>query len=106
AGGNLKQITNGRQDQYSVCSPDSRWVYYIEQGDRGKLARVSIDGGASQTISQLAISDSLFDVSPDGKLAAFGTIEHLGEHKEKLAVVTIDSGQSRLLDFERLRFGL
>jgi len=96
----------GRQDKFAVCSPDSRWVYYLEEGDQGKLARVSIAGGPLQTISNLAISDGLFDVSPDGKLAAFGTLEHTGEHKEKLALVATDSGQTKILDFERLRFGL
>jgi eukaryotic-like serine/threonine-protein kinase len=106
AGGNLQQVTNGRQDKNAVCSPDGRWVYYIQRGDEGKLARVSIDGGKSQVISQLPISDGLFDISPDGKLAAFGTLQHSGEHKEKLALVALDSGQARLLDFERLRFGL
>ncbi len=106
SGGNLKQITKGRQDQYPLCSPDSRWVYYVAKEDQGKLTRVSMDGGALQTISPLDISDSLFDVSPDGKLVAFGTLEHSGEHKEKLALVATDSGETKLLDFERLRFGL
>jgi Tol biopolymer transport system component len=106
AGGNLKQITQGRQDKYAVCSPDSRWVYYIDQGDETKLARIPIDGGSPKTISDLNISDSTFDISPDGKLAAFGTVQHSGEHKEKLALVATDSGQTRLVDFERLRFGL
>ena len=106
SGGNLRQITHGRQDKDAVCSPDSRWVYYIEQGDRSTLARVSIDGGSPQTLSDLDISDSVFDVSPDGKLVAFGTLEHSGEHKEKIALVATDSGQTKLLDFERLRFGL
>jgi serine/threonine protein kinase len=106
SGGNLRQLTRGRQDKYAVCSPDSRWVYYIGQGDQQALARVSIDGGAPQTVSNLDISDSMFDVSPDGKLAAFGTLEHSGEHKEKLALVATDSGRTKLVDFERLRFGL
>ena len=106
SGGNLRQITHGRQDKFAVCSPDSRWVYYIAQGDRQALARVSIDGGSPQTVSNLDISDGVFDVSPDGKLAAFGTLEHSGEHREKLALVATDSGQTKLLDFERLRFGL
>ena len=106
SGGNLRQITHGRQDKYAVCSPDSRWVYYIEQADRTTLSRVAIDGGSPQAISNLDISDSVFDVSPDGKLAAFGTLEHSGGHKEKLALVPTDSGQTKLVDFERLRFGL
>jgi serine/threonine protein kinase len=105
-GGDLKQITKGTQDQYPVCSPDSRWVYYVAKGNQGRLTRVSMDGGASQTVSDLNISESLFDISPDGKMAAFGTLQHAGEHKEKLVLVAVDSGQTKLVDFERLRFGL
>jgi serine/threonine protein kinase/Tol biopolymer transport system component len=106
SGGNLKQLTKGKRDHHAVCSADSRWVYYIEQGDEGRLARVSIDGGPSQPTSDLPISESAFDLSPDGKLAAFATLEHSGEHKEKLAVVATDSGQSKLMEFERPLFGL
>ena len=106
SGGNLKQLTNGKNDNHSVCSSDSRWVYYIEQRDEGNLARVPIDGGRSQPISDLPISDSSFDLSPDGKLAAFATLDHVDEHKDKLVLVDIDSGKARLLEFERLRFGL
>jgi serine/threonine protein kinase len=107
AGSNLKQLTAGKRDHHAACSSDSRWVYYIEQKDEGKLVRTSIDGGASQPVSTLPISmDGTFDLSPDGKLAVFATLEHSGEHKEKLAVITTDSGQARLVDFERPRFGL
>jgi serine/threonine protein kinase len=105
SGGNLMQLTRGNHDHNSVCSPDSRWVYYIEQKDEEKLDRVPINGGASQTISELPISDSVFDISPDGKLAAFATLEHSGEHKEKLALVATDSGQAKFLEPERVRFG-
>jgi serine/threonine protein kinase/Tol biopolymer transport system component len=105
SGANLKQLTTGERDHLAVCSPDSQWVYYIEQKDEGHLARVSINGGASQTISDLPIASGGFDLSPDGKLAAFATLEHTGEHKEKLALVETGSGRSRLLEFERPRSG-
>ncbi|MGA8271282.1 MAG: protein kinase [Candidatus Sulfotelmatobacter sp.] len=105
SGGNLKQLTTGKRDHLAICSPDSRSVYYIEEKEEGKLARVSIDGGATQTISQLPIAGN-FDISPDGKFAAFATLQHSGEHKEKLALVTLDSGQTKMLEFERHRFGL
>jgi len=105
SGGNLKQLTTGKRDQLPVCSSDSRWVYYIQQGDEGKLARVSIDGGTPQVISDLPISYRSIDVSPDGKLAAFATLEHSGEHKQKLALVATDSGQAKLMEFERPLFG-
>jgi Tol biopolymer transport system component len=105
-GGSLKQLTHGKADNHSVCSSDSRWAYYIEQKEESTLARVPIDGGSPQTVSNLPISTSQFDVSPDGKLAAFGTLEHSGEHKERLALVDTDTGHARVVDFERLRFGL
>jgi len=106
SGTNLKQLTAGKRDHLAVCSPDSRWVYYVEEKDEGKLARVSIDGGTSQIVSDLPISYSGFDLSPDGKLAAFATLQHSGEHKEKLALVATDSGQAKLVEFARPRFGL
>jgi serine/threonine protein kinase len=105
-GGNLKQLSHGKEDSHSVCSRDSQWVYYIQQQDESTLARVPLDGGLPQSISKLPIDDSQFDISPDGKLAAFGTLEHSGEHKEKLAVIDIASGQARMLDFDRIRLGL
>jgi Tol biopolymer transport system component len=106
AGGNLKQLSHGKSDNHAVCSSDSRWVYYIESKEEGTVARVPIDGGPTQSVSNLPISDSQFDVSPDGKLVAFATLEHSGEHKERLAVVDTDSRQAKIVDFERLRFGL
>jgi eukaryotic-like serine/threonine-protein kinase len=104
SGGNLKQLTTGKRDHLAICSPDSRWVYYIEEKDEGNLTRVAIDGGTPQTISNLPIS-GIFGLSPDGKLAAFATLEHSGEHKQMLAVVATDSGQTKRMEFERFTFG-
>lgn len=107
SGGDLKQLTDGKNDTYPVCSPDSKWVYYVKQGEEAKLARVSIDGGASQEVSQQPVSSTAisFDLSIDGKLAAFPTLEHSGEHKERLAVVDLDSSRATVRDLDRLRFG-
>ena len=105
SGGNLKQVTTGKHDSHAECSPDNRWVYYISYREEAKLARVPIDGGTPQTISDLPIN-GLFDLSPDGKLAAFATLEHT-EHKDKLAIVSAEAGQSaKMLEFERPRFGI
>jgi serine/threonine protein kinase/Tol biopolymer transport system component len=106
SGGNLKQLTTGKRDLLAECSPDSRWVYYIEEKDERKLARVSMDGGTPQIISELPVS-SIFDLSPDGQLAAFPTLQHSGEHKEMLAVVETAGGKAaKLMELERQRFGL
>jgi len=106
SGGNLKQLTTATHDGHAECSPDNRWVYYITYRGEAQLARVPIEGGTPQTISDLPIN-GLFDLSPDGKLAAFATLEHTGEHKEKLAVMSAQPGQNpKVLDFERPRFGI
>src|SRR5215472_3526162 len=106
SGGNLKQLTTATHDGHAECSPDNRWVYYITYRGEAQLARVPIEGGTPQTISDLPIN-GLFDLSPDGKLAAFATLEHTGEHKEKLAVASTELGQNpKMVDFERPRFGI
>jgi eukaryotic-like serine/threonine-protein kinase len=106
SGGNLKQLTAGKRDTLPLCSVDGRWAYYIDQKDEATLARVAIDGGTPQPVSNLAISDSQFDVSPDGKWAAFATLEHALGHKDTLVLVDTETGQAKKLDFERLRLGL
>ncbi|HTU32568.1 MAG TPA: protein kinase, partial [Candidatus Acidoferrum sp.] len=106
SGGNLKQLSSGKRDTLPLCSSDGRWIYHIEQKDEARLMRVPIDGGTPQTVSNLPISDSQFDVSPDGKWAAFATLEHAEGHKDVLVLVNTDSGEIRKLGFEKLRFGL
>jgi Tol biopolymer transport system component len=105
-GGSFKQITNGKLDINPVCSQDGKQVFFMEQGSGHKLAKVSIDGGVTQVISDSPTSGT-FDISPDGRLAAFPKLEHLGEHKEMLEVVDTDAGRdAKLIPFERPRFGL
>jgi serine/threonine protein kinase len=106
SGSNLKQLTTGKRDTLPLCSGDGQWAYYIDQKDEATLARVAIDGGTPQAVSNLAISDSQFDVSADGKWAAFATIEHALGHKDMLVLVDTETGQAKKLDFERLRLGL
>jgi eukaryotic-like serine/threonine-protein kinase len=106
AGSNLKQVTSGKLDTNPVCSQDGKWVFFLEQGGEQKLAKVPIEGGAAQVISEAANS-GFFDISPDGTLAAFPTLDHSGEHKEMLGVVETDAGKvAKLVAFERPRFGL
>jgi serine/threonine protein kinase len=106
AGSNVKQITNGKLDIDPVCSQDGKWLFFLNQGGEAKLEKVSIDGGNPQVVSDLPMS-SAFDISPDGKIAAFPTLHHSGEHKEMLAVVEIDTGRTlNVVNFERQRAGL
>jgi Tol biopolymer transport system component len=106
SGGNLKHLTTGKQDSHAVCSPDSRWVYFLQQQDEDRVARVPIDGGSPQTVSNFPALESQFDVSPDGKLVAFQTLVHAPEHQLKLVVVSTDSNEARQLSLERGLYGL
>jgi serine/threonine protein kinase len=104
-GGNLKEITEGKLDTSPICSPDGQWVFYIDQSNGSKLFKVPLDGGSPQRVSDQLVA-TRFDVSPDGKVAAFGTFDHLGDHKAKLALVATDSGKTTNLSvFEHLPQG-
>ena len=70
-GGNLKQLTDGKEDESTVCSLDGKWVYYTDQSNGFKLTRVPLEGGKPERLSELPIGSDLFDISPDSKLAAF-----------------------------------
>src|SRR5579863_278536 len=85
SGGNLKQLTQGKQDNYPVCAPDSRSVYYLD-GGTAQVMQSPIDGGTSRKVSELSAA-GFFGVSPDGHTVAFATIDHAAGHEEKIAVV-------------------
>jgi Tol biopolymer transport system component len=99
-GGNSNKLTAGKFDFLPVCTPDAKTVLY-EDAD-GKLAKVPLQGGASQKGPEFEVFSRLA-VSPDGKLAAFVTFR-LGDPKEKLAMLSLDSDQPpRFLELERPR---
>ncbi len=102
-GGNLRQLSNGKVDQYPVCSA-AGWVLYQDNANGNHVMKVPVDGGQALQVSDELSAD--FDVSPDGKTAAIATFGHLGEHIEKLTLVAIDSGQIvKSLDFDHPRSG-
>jgi serine/threonine protein kinase/Tol biopolymer transport system component len=102
AGGNLKQLTQGKLDNYPVCAPDSRSVYYLD-GAVGKIMQVPIDGGAPRKVTDLEVA-GFFDVSSDGRTLAFATIDHAGGHEEKLVLMSPDTGQvQKMVAFQRPR---
>jgi eukaryotic-like serine/threonine-protein kinase len=92
AGGNLKPVTDGKVDEGPVCSPDGRWVYYRDVANNGQLMRVPLEGGTPEKFSDKPVSGH-FGLSPDGKLLAFLTFEHVGEHEFQLIVLPTDPSQ-------------
>jgi len=104
SGGNLKQLSHGKQDNYPVCSPDSRWVYYMDTST-GRLTRISMDGGAAEKVTDMSLN-GIFDISIDGSTAVFGTIDHANGHEGKLVLLETNTGKViKLMKFERERMG-
>jgi serine/threonine protein kinase len=105
SGGNLKQLSDGKVDQGPICSPDGKWVIYADQVNGNRLMKVPIDGGKPAKISDELAAD--FDISPDSRTIAFAAFGHLGEHVEKLDLLSLDSSQSlKTLNFEQPRSGV
>jgi eukaryotic-like serine/threonine-protein kinase len=80
-GNNVTQLTSGQNDREAVCTRDGKWVYYTDQTDHQTVKRVSIDGGAAQTIVSEPVGQ--FDLSADGKWIA--SVE-VGEADHKLKI--------------------
>jgi eukaryotic-like serine/threonine-protein kinase len=99
-GGNFKQLSEGKRDWYAACSPDGKWVYYSDQFNGAKLTRMPLDGGKPEKLSDLPTYQ--FDISPDGKLAAFDTFPSPSIARKQLALVPVDAPQNtRILDLQR-----
>jgi Tol biopolymer transport system component len=100
-GGNLKQLSDGKNDESAVCSPDGQWVFYWDESNGGKLVKVPLEAGKTERVSELPVF-SVFDISPDGKLAAFQTIASYGSTEAKVALLPVNSPQNaKSLDEQR-----
>jgi dipeptidyl aminopeptidase/acylaminoacyl peptidase len=65
-----------------------------------KLTKVPVDGGKPERLSELPAYG--FDISPDGKVAAFGTFVSPGASKNQLALLPVDSPQNtKVQDLQR-----
>jgi eukaryotic-like serine/threonine-protein kinase len=108
-GSNPVQLTNGKNQNAAVCSPDSKFVYYRSSGSE-QLYRVALAGGepeavAGSDVPHGIVGSSVLGISPDGKTLAFlSTVELPGAgltNVQKIVLVPLDAGphpQARMLD--------
>jgi len=90
-GGNLKQLTEGKENFRPAVSPDGLWVVFTsQQGGKSVLMKVPSGGGPT---SQLTDYNSFFPaISPDGKWLACWYFP--GENQPpRLAIVPFTGGQ-------------
>jgi eukaryotic-like serine/threonine-protein kinase len=110
-----KQLTTTPFDSNPVCSPDGKWVYYIDRPGTSRLMRVPIDGGTAEAVPAGDIPnrfgiDGVSFISDDGK--SLGMVVDLMDLRTndavvKLAIVSLEGGSPatpRLVDLDP-RFG-
>ncbi|MGC1618746.1 MAG: protein kinase [Candidatus Acidiferrum sp.] len=87
SGTDFTQLTSGSAESDPLCSPDGKWVYYMDYGDNQALKRVSIDGGSPETV--LATAQGQVDISPDGKTLVYFEVREL-DHKLMLDLYSLE----------------
>ncbi|MGC1687373.1 MAG: protein kinase, partial [Candidatus Acidiferrales bacterium] len=69
-GSHPKQLTNGKDEELPLCSPDGKWAYYFDQAT-SRIMRVPIDGGPPELVEGSVVSNGFMaqgtNFSPDGK---------------------------------------
>jgi serine/threonine protein kinase len=92
-GSNPRRLTDGKLDWFPVCSPDHKWVYYMNWDDK-RIYRVPLDGSGKAEAVVASPQDYLggLSISPDGKTlaAAVHKTEPLGV-SVKIALFEIGS---------------
>src|SRR6202167_3652477 len=92
-GSNLTQLSTGKIAVHPNCSPDGKFVVYVDvTGDTTHLMRVAIDGGTPAEISRAELFAPV--ISPDGNSLACAYQPEPGK-RPKLAIVGLDGGEIR-----------
>ena len=89
-GSNPTRVTSGKGESYPECSPDGKWIAYLDTSKDQEIWRVSLEDGQLVQLSQ-ALLNPQFRISPDGKLIAYLSAE-LQPHWMAI-VIDADSGQ-------------
>jgi Tol biopolymer transport system component len=98
-GSNPIQLSKGKFDLDPVCSPDGKWVYYYDSAGARSSQRVSLDGGAPESVPSSDIPNMYGfgageTISPDGKLLVFNAESTAPNDPQgvlnRLALVSLD----------------
>jgi len=90
-GGNLKQLTQGKRDQFPAVSPDGQWLVFTRfQGGKFTMMKVPSEGGSPSPLTDYNAYASA--VSPDGKWIAF--VYNASQNQaQTMAIVPFTGGQ-------------
>ena len=104
-GTGLRPLTNGKNDQYPMCSPDSKTVFFVNMAANAYM-KVPIEGGEAQPLAHVfAEINGSYDIARDGKIAALGTYDFKAQ-RPNISLVSIESGTVlRTLEFDPRHVG-
>jgi eukaryotic-like serine/threonine-protein kinase len=105
-GTGLRQLTNGKNDQFPMCSPDGKTVFFVNITTNAYM-KVSIDGGEARRLApDFAEINGAYDIARDGKTAALGTYDFKAQ-RPNISLVSVESGTVlRTLEFDPRHTGL
>jgi serine/threonine protein kinase len=103
------QVTDGKLDMRSVCTPDGKWVYYDNRA-LGRISRAPLDGSGKPEVVAASVVPSSFltsdgiTISADGKTLAY-IVEVVDAEtqrgQEKMALLDLNSSAPRLVDVDQ-----
>ena len=90
-GTGVRQLTNGKNDQFPRCSPDGKTIFFVNMASNAYM-KVPIDGGEAQRLAPVfAEINGSYDIARDGKTAALGTYDFKVQ-RPNISLVSIESG--------------
>jgi Tol biopolymer transport system component/predicted Ser/Thr protein kinase len=91
-GTGLHQITQSGNDQFPICSPDGKSVFYVDLTTTAYM-KVSVDGGSPERFSKAyAETQAGYDIAPDAKTAVLGTYDFKAQ-RPNFSLVALDTGE-------------
>jgi serine/threonine protein kinase/dipeptidyl aminopeptidase/acylaminoacyl peptidase len=91
-GTGMRQLSHGKDDEYPMCSPDAKWVFYVDTTTRA-LKKMPIDGGPAQPVTSSIVEiQALYDFAPDGRSLVMGTYDFKVQ-RPTFSLLSADSGQ-------------
>lgn len=105
-GAGVRPVTNGKNDQLPMCSPDGKTVFFVD-ATADVYMKVPIDGGEPKRLAPgFAEVNSAYDIARDGKTAVLGTYDFKAQ-RPNISLVSLESGAVlRTFEFDPRHVGL
>ena len=91
-GTGLRQLTTGKFEDRAACSPDGKWVFFVDATHFAYM-KIPLSGGKPEPwLNASAESRASFDVTRDGKMAVLGSYDFKAR-KPTIFLFSLETGQ-------------